>query len=160
MVDEALTSLRPFYEMAAGAPPHDYLMACTGGSIGAGPPLATGVAVACPGRQVLSLQADGSGMYTLQALWTQARESLDVITIILANRAYAILKMEMHAVGVERFGRNAERMLSLDKPPLDWVALARGMGVAGKRVNSAEGLASTLANALAGRGPYLIEVAL
>ena len=157
VVDEALTSLRPFYRMSAAAPPHDYLMACTGGAIGAGPPLATGVAVACPNRKVLSLQADGSGMYTLQALWTQARERLDVVTVILANRAYAILQMEMRAVGVERFGRNAERMLSLDDPALDWVALARGMGVEGRRVDSAEGLADALASAVAGRGPSLIE---
>ncbi len=160
VVDEALTSLQSFYAMAAGAPPHDYLMACTGGSIGAGPPLATGVAVACPGRKVLCLQADGSGMYTVQALWTQAREQLDVVTLVFANRAYAILQGEMRAVGVERFGRNAERMLSLDDPALDWVSLAAGLGVEGRRLESAEDLAATLARALAGRGPFLIEVVL
>jgi acetolactate synthase-1/2/3 large subunit len=160
VVDEALTSLRPFYAMSAGAPPHDYVMACTGGSIGAGPPVATGAAVACPGRKVLSLQADGSGMYTLQALWTQAREKLDVITVILANRAYAILQIEMRAVGVERFGRNAERMLSLEDPALDWVALARGMGVEGRRVETAEELTGALAAAMRMRGPFLIEAVL
>ncbi len=160
VVDEALTSLRPFYAMTAGAPRHDYLMACTGGSIGAGPPLATGVAVACPGRKVLCLQADGSGMYTLQALWTQARERLDVVTVVLANRAYAILQSEMRAVGVERFGRNAERMLSLGDPALDWVSMAKGMGVEGRRAETGEAFEAALAAALAGRGPFLIEAVL
>lgn len=160
VVDEALTSVRPFYDMTAGAPPHDYLMACTGGAIGAGLPVATGAAVACPDRKVIALQADGSGMYTLQALWTQARENLDVLTVIFANRAYAILQSEMKAVGVNRFGRNADRMLTLDHPPLDWVALGTGLGVEGKRVDTAEALDAALAYALSRHGPFLIDAVL
>jgi acetolactate synthase-1/2/3 large subunit len=160
VIDEALTSARALFAMTANAPPHDYLMVCTGGAIGAGLPVATGAAVACPGRKVLSLQADGSGMYTLQALWTQARENLDVVTVIFANRAYAILQTEMRAVGVNHFGRNAGRMLSLDEPNLDWVALAQGMGVEGVRVESADRFFSTLQHALTRRGPFLIEAVL
>lgn len=160
VIDEALTSVRAFYGLTAGGPPHDYLMACTGGAIGAGLPVATGAAVACPGRKVLSLQADGSGMYTVQALWTQARENLDVVTVIFANRAYAILQSEMRNVGVNRFGRNADRMLKLDEPALDWVALANGMGVEGASVETAEGFCSVLDYALARSGPFLIEAVL
>ena len=126
--NEAVTSGRRFVGLTQQAPPHDYLQ-LTGGAIGIGIPLAAGAAIACPGRKVIGLQADGSGMYTLQGLWTQAREGLDVVTIIFANRAYAILQGEMLAVGVGSIGRNARRMLSLDEPALDWVAMAKGMGV-------------------------------
>ena len=157
VVDEALTSVRGLYDATAGAPPHDYLMACTGGAIGAGLPVATGAAIACPNRKILALQADGSGMYTLQALWTMAREQLDVLTIIFANRAYAILQAEMRAVGVNRFGRNAERMLSLDDPVLDWVAMAAGLGVEGVRVETCESFGDVYRSALERRGPFLIE---
>ena len=157
VVDEALTSVRGLYDATAGAPPHDYLMACTGGAIGAGLPVATGAAIACPDRKVLALQADGSGMYTLQALWTMAREHLDVLTFVFANRAYAILQAEMRAVGVNRFGRNAERMLSLDHPALDWVAMAAGLGVEGVRVETCEGFDDVYRSALKRHGPFLIE---
>ncbi len=157
VVDECITSVRSLYGMTAGAPPHDFVMACTGGAIGSGPPVATGAAVACPDRKVLNLQADGSAMYTLQALWTQAREKLDVVTVIFANRVYAVLQTEMRAVGVNRFGRNAERMLSLGDPVLDWVALAAGMGVEGRRVDDAKGFRSVLDHALSRPGPFLIE---
>lgn len=160
VVDEALTSVRAFYDLTVNGPAHDYLMACPGGAIGAGLPVATGAAVACPDRKVICLQADGSGMYTAQALWTQAREGLDVVTIILANRAYVILQLEMRAVGVERVGRNAERMLTLDNPPIDWVHLAAGMGVEGRRVDTAEDLTDALAAANRRRGPFLIEARL
>ena len=160
VVDEALTSIRSLYGLTADAPPHDYLMACPGGAIGAGLPVAVGAAVACPDRKVICMQADGSGLYTAQALWTQARENLDVVTIIFANRAYAILQHEMRAVGVERIGRNAERMLTLDHPAVDWVSLARGMGVEAVRAETAGALESALTESSRRRGPFLIEARL
>jgi acetolactate synthase-1/2/3 large subunit len=123
-------------------------------------PLAVGAAVACPGRKVLNLEADGSAMYTVQALWTQARERLDVLTLIWSNRAYAILRGELMNVGAENPGRKAHDMLSLDNPALDWVALAKGMGVEAKRVESVEALAATMQAGLRHKGPFLIEVVL
>ncbi|CAA9481731.1 MAG: Thiamine pyrophosphate-requiring enzymes, partial [uncultured Rubrobacteraceae bacterium] len=128
VVDEALTGAAAFLSGTRGAAPHDYLQV-TGGAIGIGPPLATGAAVACPGRKVVCLQADGSAMYTVQALWTQAREGLDVTTVILDNRSYAILKGELANVGAGDAGRKAHDMMELDRPALDWVSMARGMGV-------------------------------
>ncbi len=154
--EEALTSARELFELGAHAAPHDYLMN-TGGSIGIGIPLAIGAAIACPQRKVVTLQADGSGMYTVQGLWTQAREQLDVLTIILSNRAYAILRMELRNLGVNQVGRNAERMMSLDHPELDWVSLAKGMGVDGARATTCEGFTSLLTSALRRRDPFLIE---
>ncbi|MEX0760723.1 MAG: thiamine pyrophosphate-dependent enzyme, partial [Tistlia sp.] len=154
--DESVSSGRDFYRLSAASPPHDYLP-LPGGAIGGGIPLATGAAIACPGRKVVSLQADGSGLYTVQGLWTQAREQLDVVTVVFANRAYAILQGEMRNVGVNSFGRNAERMLSLDSPPVDWVGLARSLGVEAVRVESLEALDRAFRGALATRGPFLIE---
>jgi acetolactate synthase I/II/III large subunit len=119
--------------------------------------MATGAAVACPDRKVVGLQADGSGMYTVQGLWTQARENLDVVTVVFANRTYAILHGEMRNVGVESIGRNAARMLDLDAPALDWVSLARGLGVEGSRADTAEAFERQFAAALSRRGPFLIE---
>ena len=156
VVDEGLTSGRDLFNLLKHAPHHDYLM-LTGGAIGFGPGVAAGAAVASPGRKVLALQADGSGMYTLQGLWTQARERLDVVTVIYANRAYAILQHEMRNVGVQDFGVNARRMMQLDDPALDWVALANGMGVEGASVESAEGFHAVLDYALNRPGPFLIE---
>ncbi len=138
VIDEGLTSGRDIFDLLQRAPRHDYLM-LTGGAIGFGPGVAAGAAIASPGRKVLALQADGSGMYTLQGLWTQAREKLDVVTVIYANRAYAILQQEMRNVGVEDFGVNARRMMQLDDPALDWVALANGMGVEGRRSRAPKG---------------------
>ncbi len=112
----------------------------TGGSIGGGIPMATGAAIACPDRKVINLEADGSGMYTVQGLWTQARENLDVVTIVFANRTYAILHGEMRNVGVNAIGENARRMLDLDHPALDWVSLAKGMGVEAARADTCEAL--------------------
>lgn len=154
--DESITSLRQFWNMSKGAPRHDYLQ-LTGGAIGAGIPLAVGAAVACPGRPVFCLQADGSAMYTCQGLWTQAREQLDVVTIILANRRYAVLHMEMRNVGVDKPGPNAQRMLDLDQPAIDWVSLAQGMGVPAARADTVEAFAALLDQAKAQRGPFLIE---
>lgn len=157
--DESVTTGRGFYPLTAGAPPHDW-MNNMGGSIGLGMPLATGASVACPGRKVICLEGDGSGMYTLQALWTQARYDLDVTTIIFANRAYRILQGELANVGAENPGRKALDMLDLSRPDLDWVKLANGMGVEATQITDCEGLAKALTDGLATTSPYLIEVVL
>jgi acetolactate synthase-1/2/3 large subunit len=157
--DESVTTGRGFFPMTRGAAPHDWLQV-TGGAIGLGIPLATGAAVACPDRKVINLEADGSGMYTLQALWTQAREQLDVLTIIWANHSYAILRHELTNVGARNPGRKALDMLSLGNPDLDWVSMAKGMGVEGVRVATIEDFAKALRGGIARRGPFLIEVAM
>ena len=156
VADESVSVGRNFFQVTRNARPHSWLQV-TGGAIGCGLPLATGAAVACPDRPVVCLEADGSAMYTLQALWTQAREGLDVTTLILANQSYAILKGEMANVGARNPGRKALDMLSLDRPTLDWVGLARGMGVEGERVEDAAALAEALGRGLATPGPYLVE---
>ena len=157
IVDESVTTGRNFFATTEGAPPHDWLQ-LTGGAIGEGMPLSVGAAVACPNRKVINLEADGSGMYTVQALWTQARENLNVLTIIWANRAYRILRNELANVGAENPGRKAHDMLSLDNPALDWVSLARGMGVDGVRVTTTDDFAKAMKAGIAHTGPYLIEV--
>ena len=154
--EESLTSAGRLAALAPGLKPHDYLT-LTGGAIGIGIPLAAGAAIACPDRKVISLQADGSGMYTVQGLWTQARENLDVVTVIYSNRAYAILQGEMRAVGVNDFGANARRMLDLDKPELDWCSIAKGMGVEAGRATTIEEFRKLYEAALSRRGPFLIE---
>lgn len=156
VINEAATGGFAIPGHTANSQPHDWLD-LTGGAIGMGIPAATGAAVACPDRRVIDLQADGSGMYTLQALWSQAREQLDVTTIIFANRKYAILQVEFMRVGAHNPGRRAMDMLELDRPELDWVALAKGMGVPGVQVTTAEALNTALAHSLATPGPYLIE---
>jgi acetolactate synthase-1/2/3 large subunit len=156
IIDESLTSGRATAALTAEAPPHDWLQ-ITGGSIGIGPPLALGAAVGAPGRKVIALQADGSAMYTLQALWSQARVGADVLTIIWANRSYAILSGELRAVGALNPGRKALDMLSLDHPALDWVSLARGMGVPGRSAATADAFVAALREGLPQRGPFLIE---
>ena len=155
--DEAQTSGLWGPGATAGAPRHSWLT-LTGGSIGQGLPLATGAAVACPDRPVISLQADGSGMYTLQSLWTQAREGLDVTTIVYTNHSYAILELELSRVGVEEPGPRAKGMLDLSQPPIDFAALARGMGVPATKPADAAELVDDLRAALADPGPHLIEV--
>ncbi|GJD48809.1 Putative acetolactate synthase large subunit IlvX [Methylobacterium crusticola] len=156
--DESVTTGRNFFASTHASAPHTWLQ-LTGGSIGLGIPMATGAAVACPDRKVISLQADGSALYTAQALWTQARERLDVVTLIWSNRSYAILKLELANVGANP-GRKALDMLTLDDPPVDWVSLARGYGVEGRRVERLPDLVDVLRGALKRRGPFLIEVAL
>lgn len=156
VVNEAATQGRAIPGVLARAAPHDWLD-LMGGAIGQGMPAATGAAVACPHRKVLSLEADGSGMYTLQALWTQARESLDVTTVILSNRRYAILEMEYARLGAGEPSEKARGLFDLSRPDLDWVALAKGMGVEGMRATTAEELAAGLRRGLAEEGPYLIE---
>jgi acetolactate synthase I/II/III large subunit len=143
----------------AGAPRHDWLT-LTGGAIGLGLPMATGAAVAAPERPVLCLQADGSAMYTLQALWTQAREGLNVTTLVLANRSYAILNIELHRVGADAGGPQARRLLDLSDPDLSFCDLARGMGVTARRAENAEELVAALESGFAEPGPSLVEVPL
>ncbi|WP_306755284.1 acetolactate synthase large subunit [Paracoccus actinidiae] len=157
--DESVTSGRDFFRSTHGAAPHDFLQ-LTGGAIGAGIPMATGAAVACPDRKVIGLQADGSGMYTVQGLWTQARERLDVVTIVFANRLYKILQGELRNVGAGAPGENARRMLDLDDPALDWVRIANGMGVEAARADTAESFFDLLRTALSRKGPFLIEAVL
>ncbi len=159
IADEGITVGRQVPATTLGAPPHDWLQ-ITGGSIGIGLPLATGAAVACPDRPVIGLQADGSAMYTLQALWTQAREGLNITTVIFANRAYACLRDELTNVGALNPGRKALDMLDIGNPDLDWVALAQGMGVEAGRATSAEEFNRQLKAGLACQGPYLVEAVL
>ena len=154
--DESITQGRELSTFGMSARPHDWLQ-LTGGAIGIGLPMAAGAAIACPDRKVVTLQADGSGMYTVQALWTQAREQLDCVTVVYANRTYATLHGEMKNVGVQQMGENARRMLDLDNPSLDWVHLARGMGVEAVRVDTVEDFTRALQGAFARKGPYLIE---
>jgi acetolactate synthase I/II/III large subunit len=156
IADESVTYGRGFFPGTVAAPPHDWLQVM-GGAIGGGPPMATGAAVGAPGRRVINTQADGSAMYTLQALWTQAREKLDVTTVIFANRKYQILLGELANVGANP-GRTALDMLDLGSPDLDWVSLARGMGVEGARAETCEGFADLLAASLRRPGPFLIEL--
>jgi acetolactate synthase-1/2/3 large subunit len=154
--DESVSSGREFFPMSYHAAPHDYLQ-ITGGAIGIGLPLATGAAIASPQRKVVTLQADGSAMYTVQALWTQARERLNVVTVIFSNRRYNILHGELKDVGAGLPGVNARRMLDIDDPALNWVALANGMGVEAARAATAEQFNDLLAAAFKTDQPFLIE---
>jgi acetolactate synthase-1/2/3 large subunit len=154
--DEAHTSGFFLAGATAGAPRHDWLM-LAGGSIGDGLPVAVGAAVACPGRKVICLESDGSAMYTPQALWTIARERLDVTTIILNNGAYTILRIEHQRVGAGPRGPKADDMLSLTRPALDFVALARSMGMSAGRATTADEFVAQLRRALAEPGPHLID---
>jgi acetolactate synthase-1/2/3 large subunit len=147
---------RRFYGFSEQAPPHDFL-SVTGGSIGFGIPVAVGAAIACPDRKVITYESDGAGLYTLQGLWTEARENLDVLTVVLANRAYAILLAELRNLGVNEVGHNATRMMSLTDPAPDWVQLSQGMGVDAASVRSCEAFSDVLRSALKRRGPFLIE---
>ncbi|WP_050423813.1 acetolactate synthase large subunit [Bradyrhizobium tropiciagri] len=157
MVDESVTTGRGFFPPTAGAAPHDWLQNM-GGSIGFSTPVATGAAVACPDRKVICMVGDGSAMYTIQSLWTQAREGLNVVTIVFANRIYQILRGEFDGVGAGEPGKRAQDMLKIDRPTLDFVALAKGMGVPAVAVTSADEFNKALANAVAEPGPQLIEV--
>jgi len=159
VVDEGNTSGLFVPGATAGAPRHDWLT-LTGGAIGIGLPMATGAAVAAPDRPVLCLQADGSAMYTAQALWTHAREGLNVTTVVLANRSYAILNLELQRVGASAGGPQARRLLDLTGPNLDFVALAQSMGVPARRAESAEDLTAALETGFASEGPSLVEVVL
>ena len=154
--DEAATAGLATFPMTAGAPRHDWLT-LTGGSIGQGLPLAIGAAMARPDRKVISLQADGSAMYTLQALWTMAREKLDVTTVILNNGSYAILNIELARVGAQNPGPKALSLLDLTNPALQWTALSEGMGVPARRAETVAEFHDALAEAMSHRGPRLVE---
>ncbi len=140
----------------AGAPPHDWLC-LTGGAIGQGLPVAVGAAVAARDRRVVALEADGSAMYTVQSWWTMAREGLDVTTIVLNNRSYAVLNMELNRVGAEKPGPRARAMLDLDHPGLDFRQLAAAQGLHAARAETAEEFCDALAKALATPGPSVVE---
>jgi acetolactate synthase-1/2/3 large subunit len=159
VVDESVSTGRAYFAPTRSAAPHDWLQNM-GGSIGFGLPLATGAAIACPDRKVVCLEADGSAMYTLQALWTQAREGLDVTTVLINNRSYAILRGELANVGARNVGRKALDMLDLGRPDLDFVALARAMGVPGARVETMEDFNRRFVEGVRSPGPYLVEVML
>jgi acetolactate synthase-1/2/3 large subunit len=159
VVDESVTTGREFFPATAGAPPHDWINN-RGGAIGYGMPVAIGAQIACPGRKVIVLEGDGSAMYTLQSLWTMAREALAITVLIFANKTYNILRGELTNVGVRNPGPRAIDMLSIGRPDLDWVSLARGMGAEASRVVSCDELSKALSAGLASQGPYLIEVAL
>jgi acetolactate synthase-1/2/3 large subunit len=158
IVDEAITLRGPFFKATRNAGPHDWLQV-PGGAIGGGLPLATGAAVACPGRRVIVLQGDGSAMYTIQGLWTQARENLDVTTLILANRKYAILMHELNQVGAVP-GKAAQDLFELQRPGLDWIRMAESQGVEAARAETPERFAELLRHSNARRGPFLIELVL
>ncbi len=159
VVDESMTSGRGLMAATRGCPRHDWL-ANTGGSVGIAMPLAVGAAVACPDRRVLCFSADGSGMYTAQALWTMARENLNITTVIFANRSYAVLKREYSSLGVGEPGRRAADLFDIGRPDLDWVSLAKGMGVPGTRVTTLDTFVKALQEGFQAEGPMLIEVRL
>ena len=159
LIDESMTSGRGLMPATRSAPPHDWL-GNTGGSIGIALPLALGAAVAAPDRRVLCLTADGSAMYTLQALWTIAREGLKITTVVFANRSYAVLKREFSDLGVGEPGPKAKDMFEIGCPDLDWVQLAKGMGVPGIRVTSLDAFGKALKEGFESEGPTLIEVPL
>jgi acetolactate synthase-1/2/3 large subunit len=155
VADDAVTSGRAIFPATFNAAPHDWIQS-TGGAIGHGFPCATGAAVACPDRKVVCLQADGAGMFTLQALWTQAREKLDVVNVVFANRVYRILYGELRTGGATP-GRASDTLFDIGRPDLDWVGLAEGMGVEAVRVETLERFADTFRAACGRRGPFLIE---
>ncbi len=159
VVEEAATSGIVYPDASAGSPPHTVLQ-LTGGAIGQGLPVAVGAAIACPTRPVVALQADGSAMYTIQALWTMVREGLDVTVVVCANQAYNILKYELFRVGVADVGPQARSLTDLAPPRLDFVSLASGMGVPAIRAESADALVAGLRQAFVEEGPHLIEAVL
>jgi acetolactate synthase-1/2/3 large subunit len=155
VAEDAVTSGRALFPLTWAAAPHDWIQ-ITGGAIGHAFPAATGAALACPGRRVVCLQADGAGMYSLQALWTQAREQLDVVNVVFANRRYAILQGELAAVGAQP-GPASTALFDLARPEIRWTRLAEGMGVEAARVETLEAFAEVFRSACAKRGPFLIE---
>ena len=157
--DDAVTAGLPVYNQTRTARAHDWLM-LTGGAIGQGIPVAIGAAVAAPNRKVLSLNGDGAAMYTVQGLWTIAREELDVTVVIFANHAYRILGIELGRTGAGNPGPAAKKLLDLGSPRIDWVSLGQSLGIASERCETAEAFDEAMARAMAGKGPRLIEAAL
>ena len=156
VIDEGITLRDPFFNATANGPPHDWL-GNIGGAIGGGLPVGTGAAIAEPKRRVITLTGDGSAMYAVQALWTQAREQLDVTTIILSNRKYAVLYRELEGVGAKP-GPTVNDLFALDRPTLDWIALAKSMGVEAARADTLDRLADLLRRSFSTAGPFLIEI--
>jgi acetolactate synthase-1/2/3 large subunit len=156
IMDETPTIGAPYFAASRHAACFTHLM-LTGGAIGEGPGAATGAALACPGRKVINFQSDGCCAYSVQAFWTQAREKLDVVTVIGSNRSYNILKVELLRAGADRWGPITRSMTALDEPFLDWVKIGEGFGVPSVAVETAEGLSRELERALAEKGPWLIE---
>jgi len=140
-------------------PPHDWILS-TGGSIGYALSNSIGAAIACPDRKVVVLQSDGSGLYMPQALWTQAREGLDIVTLVFANRKYQILRNEMKSVGADFGGPKAEALMDIGDPVIDWVSLGKSFGVESSRAETMEALQEEFENALLRSGPSLIEIVL
>ena len=157
IVDESITSAAGYYKYTAAAPRFS-LLTLTGGAIGMGLPCAIGAALACPERPVIDFQADGSAMYTIQALWTQVRESLNITTLLCANRSYKILEVEFQRAENRPAEQSALSLMTLNRPDIDWVAMSRGMGVPACAVDTAEELTDALTRALAEPGPHLIQV--
>ena len=157
--EEAISSSEPILRGLAAAAAHD-LLPITGGAIGQGLPVAVGAAVACPDRKVIALEADGSGLYTPQSLWTMARERLDVVVVILANRRYRILEIETRRTGAGEIGPRANDMMDLTRPDVDWVKLSEGFGVEAVRAATVSEFAGQFRAACGRRGPALIEAAI
>jgi acetolactate synthase-1/2/3 large subunit len=159
IMDEGLTSAMSYFPLGATLAPHSYFM-LTGGAIGQGMPSATGASVACPDRPVINLQADGSAMYTVQSLWTQAQAGMNVTTLICSNRSYNIINAELQRAGITNAGPRVRAFTDLGNPPIDWPSLSRGLGVPGVAVETAEDLAREMKKALKEPGPHLIEMIL
>ena len=157
IVDESITSAAGYYKYSAAAPCFS-LLTLTGGSIGMGLPVSIGAALACPDRPVIDFQADGSAMYTIQALWTQARENLNITTLLCANRSYKTLEAEFYRAQGRAADQNALSLMTMNRPDIDWVGLSRGMGVPACAVDTAEELVSTFKRAFIEPGPNLIQV--
>jgi acetolactate synthase-1/2/3 large subunit len=157
--DESISVQGVLWPCLQRAAPHDY-MPVTGGSIGQGLPVALGAAVACPDRKVVALEADGSAMYTLQSLWTMARERMNVTAVIFANRRYRILDVEMERTGTKGFGARANDLIDIGRPDLDFVRLSEGLGVEASRATTGDEFADQFAQAMRTPGPRLIEALL
>ena len=157
VVDESITTGRESMGLTAGAAPHDWLQNM-GGSIGFGTPVAVGAAVACPNRKVIAMIGDGSAMYTIQSLWTMAREGLDICVMIFSNRSYNILYSQLASVGVPSPGPRAIDMLTLGRPEIDFMGMAKSLGMPGAQVRDLDELCTQLTYTMSQRGPYLIDV--
>lgn len=157
VVDEGITTTFPFYSASHASPAHG-LLAITGGSIGYGMPCAVGASLAAPDRPVINIQADGSAMYTVQALWTMARENLDVTTLMCNNRGYNIIAVELERAGLKDFGENVHRLVDIDHPAIDWVSLSQSLGVPAVKVDNAGKLAEHMKRSIKEPGPNLIEM--
>jgi len=157
--EEAISAAAKVMGWLGAAAPHEF-MPVAGGSIGQGLPVAVGAAIGCPDRKVIALEGDGSGMYTPQALWTMAREKLDVVTVILANRRYRILDVEMRRTGAQGLGPRANDMIDIGRPDLDWVRLSEGLGVGATRAATAREFTEQFREAVKRKGPALIEAVL